>query len=429
MDSLSSSSDWSLPKKIGFRFIFLFFLLYIAIHNNGAFPFWGILFEYPTEGLEKLIPWIGKHILGISYEITVMPTGSGDTTYDYVALFTIFVTAFLGTLTWSIVDRARRNYDTLYYWLTVAIRFYVGLMLIQYGLIKVIKLQFPSPGLYRLAQNYGDSSPMGLAWTFLGFSNGYNVFMGIAEVSAILLLFRRTLTIGAFITLMTTANVMAVNYFYDIPVKILSTALVTMSLFLLLNNAKQLWMFFLTGEAVSLPVIKAHDLKKRWLKITKMAFKALIIGYALIYGIIDLQESRKLYGDQAPKPKLYGLYNVDLFVVNNDTLPPLTTDSLRWRQLVIEWDGYAKVRHMADNSSSFYTKMDSTASQKIDFTLRKDSTIKYSFDYAEPDSNTFTMSGVSQGDTFSIFMTRKGLDNYRLMNRGFHWISEYPYNR
>ena len=67
---------------------------------------------------------------------------------------------------------------------------------------------------------------MGLAWTFLGFSKGYNLFMGVAELMAGLLLFRRTVAIGAIITLMTTANVMAVNYFYDVPVKIVSTALV-----------------------------------------------------------------------------------------------------------------------------------------------------------------------------------------------------------
>ncbi|MGY0037489.1 hypothetical protein [Pedobacter sp. NJ-S-72] len=105
-------------------------------------------------------------------------------------------------------------------------------MLIKYGMAKIIKLQFPFPSNYRMIQAYGDSSPMGLAWTFLGFSKGYNLFMGIAEVMGILLLFRRTLTIGAIIALMTTANVMAINYFYDVPVKILSTALVLMCIFI-----------------------------------------------------------------------------------------------------------------------------------------------------------------------------------------------------
>ena len=231
--------DWSLQEKILFRFVFVFFILFIIIQNNGAYPFWGFLMKYPTEILQFAIPWIGKHILHLSYEITVFTNGSGDTTYDYVIVLAIFSTAIIATVIWSIIDGKRDNYVVWYYWLTVAVRFYIGLMLINYGLFKVVKLQFPSPGIYRLLQPYGESSPMGLAWTFLGFSKGYNFFMGVAELTAALLLFRRTMTAGAIVTLMTTTNVMAVNYFYDVPVKIISTALVMMTLFLLAKDAKK----------------------------------------------------------------------------------------------------------------------------------------------------------------------------------------------
>ena len=187
-------------------------------------------------------------MLHLSQEITTFTNGSGDTTYDYVSVLLFFVIAILGSALWSIIDRNRVNYQKFYYWLTVAMRFYVGLMLINYGLVKVVKLQFPSPAFYRLLEPYGDSSPMGLAWTFLGFSKGYNLFMGIAEMSAVLLLFRRTMTVGVLITLMTTANVMAINYFYDVPVKILSTHLVLMTLFFIVKRFKNLICFFSLQE-------------------------------------------------------------------------------------------------------------------------------------------------------------------------------------
>jgi len=428
MKKLTSNSHWDLAKKIAFRFFFIFFILFIIIENNGTYPFLSVIMTYPTELLHKIIPWVGKHILHLSYNITVFTNGSGDTTYDYVVVFVIASISVVGTVAWSLLDRKRTNYETLYYWLTVAVRFYVGLMLIQYGLVKVIKLQFPSPNIYRLTQYYGDSSPMGLAWTFLGFSKGYNLFMGLAEISAVLLLFRRTMTLGAIITLMTTTNVMAVNYFYDVPVKIVSTALVAMTLFLLLNDAKRLAKFFFTGEPVSLPVIKPPDIRKKWLKITKITFKILVIGNALIYGFVNVLASSKQYGDNAPKPKLYGLYDVDLFTVNNDTLPPLATDPVRWDQLVIEWEGYARVRHMEGNVSAFYTKLD-TVSHKLDFTSRDDTTNKYSFDYTIPDPGRFNLTGIMGGDSVKISMTRKELKNFRLLNRGFHWINEYPFNR
>src|SRR5258706_3145302 len=210
MESMNQANViWSPLQKTAFRFAFIGFGLFILIENNGAYPFWGQLMElYSVEVLHHFIPWVGKHILDLSHEITVFTNGSGDSTYDYVMVFTIFVMAVLGASLWSILDRKRENYIMLFYWLTVAVRFYVGMMLISYGLVKVFKLQFPSPHLLRLTSTYGDSSPMGLAWTFLGFSEGYNLFMGLAEVAAVLLLFRRTVTFGAIISLMTTANVM-----------------------------------------------------------------------------------------------------------------------------------------------------------------------------------------------------------------------------
>jgi hypothetical protein len=425
MENHLSSNTWSNPKKIAFRYVFIFFALFITIKNNGAYPFIDFILSYPLNYLETIIPWIGKHILLLSNDIKIFKNGSGDKTYDYVVLFTIATTALLGTSIWSILDRKRTNYAILYYWLTVAIRYYIALMLINYGLIKIIKLQFASPIFYRLSQNYGDSSPMGLAWTFLGFSTGYNLFMGIIEVASVLLLFRRTMTFGAVITLMTTLNVMAVNYFYDVPVKILSTALVIMTLFLLLNNIKQLLLFFFTGETVSLSIIKAPKINKKWLRISKITFKSLLISYVLIYGFIDTLNRRKEYRDYAPTPKLYGLYNVYLYKINNDTIPPLMTDSVRWNQFIIDWEGYATVRSMTSKQTRFTTKID-TVSKKIQLTSR-DSSIKYSFAYEYQEPDKFILKGSIQKDSILIYMTRKQIKDYILMNRGFHWINEYPY--
>lgn len=44
----------------------------------------------------------------------------------------------------------------------------------------------------------------------------------------------------------------------------------------------------------------------------------------------------KQYGDSAPSTALKGIYNVKTFIRNKDTLAPLQTDTLRWKQLVLE---------------------------------------------------------------------------------------------
>ena len=427
MENSINPNPWTTPQKIAFRYIFIFLFLFIVINNNGAFPFLYFITEYPITLLDKLIPWIGKHILLVPNEVSFNITGSGDTTYDYIVVFTIMITALMGTIIWTVLDKKSTHYTKLYYWLTVAIRYYIGLMLINYGLIKIIKLQFPSPNFHRLSQNYGDSSPMGLAWTFLGYSKGYNLMMGIIEVSSVFLLFRRTMTFGAIITLMSTANVMAVNYFYDVPVKITSTALFIMTLFLLLQNCKQLFTFFFTNESVSLSIIKAPEIKKKWLRITKIIGKLLLIGYVLIYGFVETLQSSKEYGDNAPKPKLHGLYIVDMYKLNNDTIPPLITDSIRWHQLEIIWEGYATVRSMTNKQTRYTTKID-TVARKIEL-IARDSTIKYSFTYAYQLPDKFILKGTTQKDSLSITMKNKKIEEFLLMNRGFHWINETPFNK
>jgi hypothetical protein len=422
--------NWSSLEKTLFRFFFIYFALFILIQNNGAYPFWGYVMEYPTGWLHTLIPWVGKNILRLSYDITVFTNGSGDTTYDYVIVFSIFLVAVISTLGWSVLDRNRANYQNLYYWLTVAIRFYLGLMLISYGLVKVFKLQFPFPGLYRLTEAYGDSSPMGLAWAFLGFSKGYNLFMGIAEVLAVLLLFRRTMTVGAIITLMAASNVMAVNYFYDVPVKILSTHLVLMTLFLLLHNAKELLSFFFTGQQIQLSLIEAPQFSNRWIRISGIVFKVLLLGFSLGYGSIQASEAMKQYGDEVPKGKFYGMYNVERFVYNQSTLAPLVTDTIRWRQMVLEFETYARVRMMNDSINAYRVKIDTTTNS-MQFSHNTDVLWRFDFVYRIPDKDRLELKGTFKGDSVSIYFNKSKVasGDFRLIRRGFHWVNEYPYNR
>ncbi len=429
MEHSLSAHTWSLTEKIAFRFTFIMLGLFVLIVNNGAYPFYYDIFGWLMELLHTFIPWVGKNILHLSYDITVFTNGSGDTTYDYVIVFSIFCIAIVGTLVWSLLDRNRKNYTTLFYWLTVAVRFYVGFMLFNYGLYKVFKSQFPSPGIGRLIQPYGNSSPMGLAWTFMGFSKGYNMFMGVAEIAALLLLFRRTVTIGAIITLMTTANVMAVNYFYDVPVKIVSTGLFLLTVFLLVPDMQRLFRFFFTGQAVSLPAMPAPEVKRKWLRITGYVVKYVLVAYVVIVGTLDVAEGSKQYGDGAPKPPLYGAYYVKSFVVNNDTIPPLATDSTYWRHLVIQWGEYAQIKFLNDSTRGYSMKID-TVAHSLYLKQRLDTTNKSMLQYEWlNERKELLVKGTVRNDSVRILFDRKGDKGFRLIKRGFHWINEYPYNR
>ncbi len=421
-DNFDNIVIWNASKKVAFRFFFLFFILFIIFNNNDAFPFWKILDVDPEAPLHIWIPWIGKNILHLANDITVFTNGSGDTTFHYISLLFVFVSAVLGCIIWSVFDGTRSNYKVLYYWLTVVLRYYIAFMLFNYGLYKIFKLQFGSPDLYTLTTTYDESTPMKFAWTFLGISFGYNIFMGIAELLSILLLFRRTMTAGALITLMTALNIMVINYCYDIPVKILSTTLVIMTLFLLMHDAQRLFCFFFNGEYVDLPVIKAPEIKNRILQATKTSIKFFGIGYVFISEIIFMWPYKwpdyKITGPS----ELYGVYDVASFRIGTDSLLIANTPNIEWKRLIVDRNDNAEVIFMNDSIQFYRTVLD-TSIKRFHLTLPMDANSQYSFRYDNTNKDQLILSGVVY-----VVLNKKKVQN-RLMGRGFHWINEYPFNK
>ncbi|MBE7177358.1 MAG: hypothetical protein INR69_13185 [Mucilaginibacter polytrichastri] len=417
-------SVWAPLERVLFRFAFPFFMLYVCVFNNGAYSFFYTVFEYLMGAMHVITPWVAGHILHLPQRITIFTNGSGDTTYDYVSLLIIFVLAILVALIWSIAGRKSKSYPRLYYWLTVALRYYVGLMLINYGFYKVFKSQFSSPGFYRLNETYGESSPMGLAWTFLGFSEGYNYFMGFAELMGALLLFRRTLAIGAFLSLMTCANVMAVNYFYDIPVKIVSTSLVVMCLVLLLPYMRPLWQLFFQAKTVQLPSVHPPLSKKKWLRWTLTAVKSLMIFFVVASSVNGAYEVMKQYGEHAKKPLLYGSYDVEL--ISPPKIP--AADSVLWKRVAIDGESAISVR-LRNDEVKFYGLQVIPKKESTFYVSEQNRAVIFDGKYAQRKNGDLEITGTLDGQNATMLLHMKRKADYTLTGRGFHWISEYPYNR
>src|SRR4029079_8818976 len=93
----------------------------------------------------------------------------------------------------------------------------------------------------RLLEPYGESSPMGLLWTFMGYSLPYNGFTVAAGVVRVFLLFlRRTTTLGALIVSAVMVNVVMLNFCYDVPVKLFSSHLLVMAGILTIPDLRRL---------------------------------------------------------------------------------------------------------------------------------------------------------------------------------------------
>ncbi|HWB24149.1 MAG TPA: DoxX family protein [Chitinophagaceae bacterium] len=427
--TISTSQPWSFVKKIIFRFCFLFFVFYIFLNPNGFFPYVDDVYGFYIPPFHNLIPWIGKHILHLSYDITVFTNGSGDTTYDYVILLFLTVMAAIGCIIWTLIDKKRASYNTLYYWLTTLVRYFLAFSMFNYGIVKIIKLQFPFPGLNTLMEPYGQSSPMGLAWNFIGFSKGYNYFTGIGEVTAgFLLLFRRTTRLGAILSLVIAGNIVAINFCFDVPVKLMSSALVVMSLFLLLQERRRLVNFFFRNKTAQPESMYVPKFKKKGLNTAMVIAKYVIIAFVLYNNLSDAITGMKLYGEARPKPPLYGIYSVKTFVRNHDTIAPLLTDTTRWRNLIINWPNVSTVKMTSDKMVYYAFRPDTTA-KKIEMFSYADTTKKSHFDYSFIGNDSLVLKGKWMDDSVLIAMKKYDIKNFLLVNRGFHFINEYPLNR
>ena len=110
---------WHFVKRLGFRFAFAYLVSYIIPFPIGYLPFADSLNQKYANFWHAIVPWVGKHILRLSYDITVFENGSGDTTYNYVLVVCLLTLAAAATLIWSVLDRRRFDYTRLYQWLRI----------------------------------------------------------------------------------------------------------------------------------------------------------------------------------------------------------------------------------------------------------------------------------------------------------------------
>jgi hypothetical protein len=410
--------------------------------------------------------WTGAHILRLEDPIPIRITGSGDTLYQYVRLLLLAALTLVGTLLWSLLARWRSAFrgpgDRLAGWLRIGCRYYLGTTLTLYGLIKVIKSQFPFPDLVRLTGTYGDSSPMGLLWNLMGYSEPYNLVTGGVELlGGCLLFFRRTTTLGALVCAGAMINVVLLNFSYDVPVKLFSTHLFLFAALLAARDLKRLLHLFVLNRpspAADLSPPWPERWNGGWRRWSRWAVKALLVGSALITAGLMAWEGRSTWGDLRPRGELYGLYDVERFTKDGVEHPPLLTDTERWRLVIVDRPGLLAVRRM-DNTLQYFTfepeeiqggKVGGTPEQvggtpeqvggtpeQVGGTWVYNLTPRGVEGDPQPAPWTFTRTGPDRlsvtgqldGSPYTLELRARELDEMLLLSRGFHWINEVPFNR
>lgn len=417
----------SLPARLAFRFAFVYFIVYSLPFPINAIPGLDAVDGLWLRAWHVPVRRAGAALFGV--DITVLTNGSGDTTFNYVQVLLIALIAAAAAGAWTALDRrGRTRDDRLHEWLRVWLRYVLAYAMILYGMSKVFMLQFPAPDPARLTQPYGDSSPMGLLWTFMGASAPYTFFAGLMEViGGLLLVPRRTVTLGALIVAGVMTNVVMLNLCYDVPVKLYSSHLLLMAIVLIVPDAGRLTDVLVRRRAV--PAAPARPLFGRpWLDRSLIVLKG-----ALVLALMWQQTSEGLaedprFGD-APAPALVGVYRVESFTRAGKVRPLLVTDGSLWRTLAFNRFGGARLVTMDDSITRLRAEIDE-AGGSVTFTpwQQQDQT-PFTLAFRKPDAERLELEGAYRGEPIRVVLRRRPDESFLLTSRGFRWISEYPFNR
>jgi hypothetical protein len=420
---------WRLAKRIAFRFTFAYLVLYSFPFPVQYIPYAGdYISEKYTIIWNAIVPWVGKHLLRLSYEVPIAFTGSGDRTYDWIQSLCFLALAAIATLVWSLIDRRRIHYEKLYQWFRLYIRFSLASWMIIYGTIKAIPVQMPVPAYWRLLEPYGDSSPMGLLWTFMGASPVYTSITGCIELlGGVLLILPRTTTLGALVSFAAMTQVFLLNMCYDVPVKLFSFHLVLMPVFILAPDLRRIANTLVLNRRVE-PVEVRPLFKRKRLNRGALAFQILFGLYLLGWNLNSAYDGYKTYGGGAPKPPLHGIWAVEEYKVDGEVKPPLITDETRWQRALFERAGSMIVQPMKGGRQFFRLQLD-LDNKSLSLGKGDDPNWKADFTFVEPEPGRMSLTGELDGRRTEIKLLREDASQFLLLSRGFHWVQERPFNR
>ncbi|NAS30955.1 hypothetical protein GTQ40_08245 [Flavobacteriaceae bacterium R38] len=414
--------QWNISQRIYLRFIFLYLLFYIYPYG----------FEYIQELNTRdisfwpgITTWFGETFLGWEFDKENLLNGF-DSKYDYSRFILIALLSVIGTSIWLFIDaKIKRDYNArLNILIKTILRYHIGLTLIIYGLSKVLMLQFGEMDFNRLETTMGNQTGMSFLWAFMSYSKFYTMSTGWIElIGGILLLFRKSTFIGAFILFIAMANVVLIDIGYDVRVKMFAIHLFLMTLILLGDNLKRLYRFFILNTTTK-PVEQQALFSNPKAKKIGYSLKGILLLYFVTSSVI-------IYTDRSAKrtnryPTVAGFHTVEMMIKNNDTISEINDQ--RWKNLSISGSSYrpetAVIREVSGRRNSYSFEADTLKKTMILYSIRGNRKAELKLKYKELNHQEFIFEGTHQSDSIWIKTTSKTLKDYPLTANEIRWITD-----
>ncbi len=334
--NLPEQKPWTTFQKVAFRIACVFFVI-MSIPTS-----WG------WYGNLISLDWLHLHYRDLYEVARFQPSIIGNvgwwpSWFGYGEWLFVLLLATIGGLIWTATVRRRKaepsDYASLYYWLRVIVRYRAGIGIIGFGFTKLLPTQLPYPSLGLLNTNFGDLTAQKIYWLSVGISPWYEVFAGVVEVLAgILLFFRATTFWGAVLLFGSLADIVYVNFAYDGGVHIYSSYFVLFAGFLLIYYVGDLYNL-LIRERFTIPN-HYYPSFTGWQQLTRIGLKTATIGVflVLLFWLQYINFKYDPYKQPAQKgvPELRGNYEVTEFRLNNKAIPYSPVDSVRWQAATFE---------------------------------------------------------------------------------------------
>ncbi len=331
------------------------------------------------------------------------------------------------------MDRGRRRSRSVHLWLRVAVRALLAAQMFFYGLDKVFPMQFHEMTIMRMMVPMAAKTPMDVLWDFMAASTGYTIFAGLVEVLAgVLLLVPAWKTLGALITMIAMTNIVALNFFYDIPVKRGSSHLLLLSIFLLAPSLPRLVRFFLLNRDV--PAEPPVPLSGR--KRIRQAALWLPVGLCGIVVVAGCYNAFEHFAKQRRahllQSRFYGAWDVDSFTTADPSKALFTAILMKdmnipergtsWRRLMFEGQDGANIE--LGNGLLDYVNM-KEENGTLTLTDMDDPQWKCILKTKISGPDSLNLEGTINGNAVQATLRRIDEKQFQLTKRRFHWINEW----
>lgn len=336
-ENFSLFKEWTTTQKIIFRIAFLFFGIFSIPWDFGFYVrLWHLDFAYLNyRHLNEVFNFYNPQFVNHYSESGFFGL------YSYANYLVVLVVALVGGTIWTLLDKDRKEYNLLYYWVRTIAKYRVAYGIIAWGYKKIFVMQMPPLNEAILHTDFIDFFAKRLYWESISVSPAYEVFLGFAEfIPGFLLLFRKTTPLGAALSAVVLGNVAIANHTYDIGEQVPSASMAMLALFVLWYDLPSIWQL-IVNEKDTLITRYYPTFQIKWQQYTKLAikytFNFVFVGLFFIFEVYAYTHNDFYKIPNTPGLKnAKGFYEVTEFKLNNKIVPYSPLDSLRWQDATFE---------------------------------------------------------------------------------------------